>query len=80
MERLLRAMGQPVPVAKRTLELNPDHTLLKAMKKGFAEGNEEQLKEYAHLLYDQAILLEGGRIDNATAFVNKMAELMAEKC
>ncbi|MDR2883660.1 MAG: molecular chaperone HtpG [Deferribacteraceae bacterium] len=75
MERLLKAMGQPVPTAKRTLELNPDHALLKAMQ----NANKDKVAEYAAILYDQAVLLEGGKLDNAAAFVNKMAELMADR-
>ncbi|MDR0454240.1 MAG: molecular chaperone HtpG [Deferribacteraceae bacterium] len=75
MERLLKAMGQPVPIAKRTLELNPDHTLIKKMKEELA-GKPETISEYSTLLYDQAALLEGGRPENIAAFINKMTELM----
>lgn len=80
MERMLKAMGQPVPEAKRTLELNPDHTLVKAMKK--ATDNEENKKvidEYAELLYDQAVILEGGKIDDTAGFIKKMSKLMEDK-
>ena len=80
MERMLRAMGQEMPEIKRTLELNPDHKLLKAMAKAIKEDEKNKnIDEYAKLLYSQAILLEGGQIENMPTFINKMAELMAEK-
>jgi len=75
MERLLKAMGQTVPSVKRTLELNPDHPLLKKMKKELS-AKPEAVSEYASLLYDQALLLEGGRPEDIATFVNKLTELM----
>ena len=77
MERFLKAMGQQLPAVKRTLELNPDHPLLKKMKKELAD-KPEIVSDYAVLLYDQAILLEGGRPEDVAAFVNKMTELMSK--
>lgn len=79
MEKMFKAMGQPVPVSKRTLEINPDHALIKAMKKEFGEGQEaKKLAEYASLIYDQALLLEGEKIDDPAGFVKKISAIMAK--
>jgi molecular chaperone HtpG len=80
MERMLRSLGQELPEIKRSLELNPDHKLLKAMKKALdADEKNKLIDEYANLLYSQAVLLEGGQIDNMPDFVNKISTLMTEK-
>lgn len=80
MERMLKAMGQPVPEAKRTLEINPDHPLIKAMKKSSEDdSNKKTLEDYADLLYDQALLMEGGKIEDTAGFVKKVSKLMEDK-
>jgi molecular chaperone HtpG len=78
MERLLKAMGQPVPAYKRTLELNPDHPLLLSMK-NMADGGgaKEKISQYADMLHSMAILLEGGKVEDAGGFVSKVADIMA---
>ncbi|MDR2400434.1 MAG: molecular chaperone HtpG [Deferribacteraceae bacterium] len=79
MERLLKAMGQPVPVHKRTLELNPDHPLVVTLK-NIADSGEgkDKISLYADIIYSMAILLEGGRVEDTGNFVNKVADIMAE--
>jgi molecular chaperone HtpG len=60
MEKMMRSMGQPVPETKRVLELNPNNTLVKAMKKEFkADVKSKKLADLTHYAYMQAILLEG---------------------
>ncbi len=79
MEKVLRAMGQKVPDRERTLEVNPDHRLLQAMNALYeADPKNPRLGEYADLLYDQALLLEGGRPRDPVAFTHAVAKLMAE--
>jgi molecular chaperone HtpG len=59
MEKMMKSMGQPVPETKRILELNPNNTLVKAMKKEFkADVKSKKLADLTHYAYMQAILLE----------------------
>jgi len=58
MEKMMKAMGQPVPETKRVLELNPNNKLVKAMKKEFkADVKSRKLKDLTNYAYMQAILL-----------------------
>jgi molecular chaperone HtpG len=76
---LLKAMGQQVPEEKRILEINPDHPLLRAMQARFEKNSADPaLKEYAGLLYEQALVLAGRLPGDPAAFVKAMAALMAE--
>ncbi len=79
MERLLKAMGQEIPPMKRILEINPDHPLFGAMNEIF-EKNEAggPLKDYIRLLYDQALVLEGSKPKDPSAFSKAIARLMVE--
>ncbi|MFZ5998670.1 MAG: molecular chaperone HtpG [Nitrospirota bacterium] len=78
-EKILRAMGQEVPKHKRILELNPAHPLLESMNALFEKnGTSAVLKEYARLLYDQAVLLEGSKLKDPAAFAKAVAKLMVE--
>ncbi len=78
MERLMRAMNQDVPKQLRTLELNPDHALLKRMKAMFETAPENpKLADYVELLYGQALLGEGSALKNPQRFTRLVADLMA---
>ena len=61
--------------AERILELNPNHDLFKALEKLYYDSPLE-VGEYADLLYDQALLMEGFKLDNPVEFSNKMCSLM----
>ncbi len=79
MEKILRAMGQEVPQTKRVLEINPSHPLLETMKSILdKDGRAPVLKEYAELLHDEALLLEGSRPKDPTAFVKAISKLMVD--
>ena len=79
MEKILTAMGQEVPAAKRILEINPSHPVLGIMKDILEkEGRAPVLREYAGLLYDQALLLEGARPKDPASFVKSVAKLMVD--
>lgn len=79
MEKLLKTMGQEVPERKRILEINPSHPLFEALNTLFEEGKEDEaLKEYVGLLYDQALLLEGSKPRDPAAFTRILAKLMVE--
>jgi molecular chaperone HtpG len=80
MEKMLQALGREVPRRKRILEVNPAHDLLRAMNARFEKDrNDPLLAEFAELLYDQAVLLEGGRPKDPVAFARAVARLMAER-
>ena len=79
MEKLLKAMGQTVPREQKILEINPAHPLFAAMNRVFESDRDSPLlKEYTSLLYDQALILEGSRPKDPTAFVQRLAKLMVD--
>lgn len=80
MERVLNAMPNDNKVkAERVLEINASHPVFAAIKKLYAdESKRDRLKEYASLLYAQALLIEGMSIDDPVAFSNSVCSLMAE--
>ena len=71
LARILRAAGQKVPVSKPILEVNPNHFMIKRLKPG-----EDRFADWAGLLYDQALLAEGGQLDDPAGFVKRSNELM----
>ncbi len=73
MERLLKQAGQAVPDTKPTLEVNPDHALLKKLE---ASVDEEKTKDLALIIFDQAALAEGLQLDDPAAFVSRMNSLI----
>ena len=75
LERLLKAAGHKVPETKPTLEVNPHHPLVQALK---YESDEKRFADWSHILFDQAVLAEGGQLDEPGAFVKRLNELMLE--
>lgn len=73
LERILRSAGQHVPTSKPVFELNPEHPLVARLKE---EGNEELFKDMAEILFDQALLAEGGQLDDPATFVRRLNELL----
>ncbi len=77
MERILKAANQPVPPSKRALEINPNHELLAKMRELYSsQGESDDLKEYAELLYDQALLTEGSKVVSPELFCSRLTKLM----
>ncbi|MCA1925319.1 MAG: molecular chaperone HtpG [Thiobacillus sp.] len=74
LERLLKAAGQAAPTVKPTLEINPSHTLIARMN---AESDEDRFADWAHLVFDQAMLAEGGQLDDPASFVRRLNGLLA---
>ena len=78
MEKVLNQMPEGNNVkAGRILEINPNHDIFNAMKKVY-ENNKDKVGDYASILYDQALLIEGFSIDNPVEFSNKICDLMIE--
>ncbi|MFP6597046.1 MAG: molecular chaperone HtpG [Candidatus Hydrogenedentota bacterium] len=79
MEKLMAQMGQEVPKTKRILELNPDHPILEKLQSIFDNDQESaELTDYANLLHGQAILAEGGQIDDPGRFAKLVSNLMVQ--
>jgi molecular chaperone HtpG len=77
MEKILKAMNQEVPEAKRILELNPDHQILQVMTAMYEKDKADpKLKDYSELLFDQALLTEGSPIKDPLRFTRLVSELM----
>jgi len=72
LQRLLKEAGQTVPELRPVLEVNPDHPLLKqvAAMEGEASG------DWAQLLFDQALLAEGGQLADPAGFVRRLNTLL----
>ncbi len=80
MEKILKAMHQEVPPARRILELNPNHDAVKAMQRmSESEAEKETLTEYAELMYDQALLTAGLPIEDPLKFSRRVSQLMASQ-
>ncbi|HPX60365.1 MAG TPA: molecular chaperone HtpG [Deltaproteobacteria bacterium] len=79
MERILKAMNQPVPESKRVLELNPDHPIMQVMTDIHKQNQQDsRLSDYAELLYDQALLTEGSPIKDPLRFSRLVSDLMVK--
>lgn len=75
MRRILEASGQKIPDEKYTLEINPEHALL---KKAAAEGDAERFKIWAQLIFEQALLSDQGALKDPSSFVKCMNKLLSE--
>jgi molecular chaperone HtpG len=73
LARMLKAAGQNAPESKPILELNPAHKLVKRLEN---ETEEAKFSDLAHLVFDQALLAEGGQLDDPAAFVRRMNSLL----
>jgi molecular chaperone HtpG len=75
MERLLKAAGQKVPAHKPILELNPDHMMVKRLQ---SETDQIRFEDWSKILFDQAVLAEGGQLDDPGSFVKRFNKLLLE--
>jgi molecular chaperone HtpG len=73
LERLLKQAGQKVPTAKPILEINPAHPIVQGLK---YEAQEQRFSDWSHILFDQALLAEGGQLEDPASFVKRLNELM----
>ncbi len=73
LARILKAAGQKAPESKPILEVNPEHRLVKRLK---TEADDEKFSDYAHVLFDQALLAEGGQLEDPASFVKRMNALI----
>lgn len=73
LERILKQAGQNVPTGKPIFELNPEHPLVEKLKE---EADDERFHDLALVLFDQAMLAEGGQLDDPGTFVKRLNELL----
>ncbi len=73
LERILKQAGQNVPTSKPIFEINPDHPLVGKLK---AEADGERFNDLALVLFDQAMLAEGGQLEDPGTFVKRLNELL----
>ncbi|MEO5883301.1 MAG: molecular chaperone HtpG [Caldimonas sp.] len=72
LERLLKAAGQKPPEVKPVLEINPQHPIVQRLK----SETDERFTDWASVLFEQALLAEGGQLDDPAGFVRRMNGLM----
>jgi molecular chaperone HtpG len=77
LAEILRQAGQEVPVTRPILEVNPTHPLLAKLRDVVeADASDARIDEFAALLYSQAQLAEGGRLEDPAAFSRRLTDLM----
>jgi molecular chaperone HtpG len=75
MRELLQAAGHAPPPSIPSLELNPEHALVRRLER---EGDEGRFERLSLLLFDQAVLAEGRQLEDPAAFVKRLNELLTE--
>ncbi|MBK7542410.1 MAG: molecular chaperone HtpG [Candidatus Competibacteraceae bacterium] len=73
LERMLRDAGQNVPMSKPYLELNPQHPLVGRLQ---GEADAGRFNDLTHLLFEQAVLAEGGQLEDPASFVKRLNALL----
>jgi len=73
LERILQQVGQEVHASKPIFEINPEHPLVLKLKE---ESDEVRFGELANVLFDQALLSEGGQLEDPATFVKRLNELL----
>ncbi len=75
LARVLKQLGQDAPMPKPILELNLEHPLLERLEK---EGDEEKFADLTRLIFEQAMLAEGGQLDDPASFVHRLNRLILD--
>ena len=81
LRRMMKAMNQEMPEARRILELNPAHPVIAVLQDLYdRERSGERLKSYVGILFDLGQVMAGGRPDDPAAFGRGVAELLVQPC
>ncbi|MCK5894842.1 MAG: molecular chaperone HtpG [Endozoicomonadaceae bacterium] len=75
MKSILQAAGQDVPESKPIMEVNPDHALITKLDQ---EPDEDRFADMVHIIFDQANLAAGGKLDDPAAYVKRLNKLLVE--
>jgi len=73
MQRILKEAGHAMPSSKPVLEINPDHPIVKKLD---VEKSKKKFDDWSDILFDQAILAEGGQLDDPASFVSKLNKML----
>ena len=73
--RMLKAAGQSTPQSKPILEINPNHPLVQRLKYENTDAG-GKFSDWSHILFDQALLAEGGSLTNPAEFVKRMNDML----
>jgi molecular chaperone HtpG len=73
LERMLKAAGQQVAGTKPILELNPEHPMVAKLKD---ESDETRFNDWTSILFDQALLAEGGQLEDPASYVKRINEVL----
>ncbi len=72
LEQILKASGQHIPGSKPILEINPEHLVVDRIKQ---ETDEKRFADWSQILFDQALLSEGGQLEDPAGFVHRLNEV-----
>lgn len=75
LRKMLEAAGQEVPQVESTLEINPDHPLIKTLDR---EQSEDRYADLAEVIYGQAQLAQGSQLEKPAEYVNKLNKLLLD--
>ncbi|MGM9998257.1 MAG: molecular chaperone HtpG [Candidatus Bruticola sp.] len=79
MGKIMKAMGQNFPAIKRILEINPEHPIIKRLHELYNQnGDSEDLKSVTNLIYDQAVLAEGGELADPASFSASLSKVISK--
>ena len=73
MQRILKEAGHEMPSSKPILEINPDHPIVKKLD---SEKSKKKFADWSDILFDQALLAEGGHLEDPASFVAKLNEML----
>ncbi len=73
MQKIMEAAGQKIPSSKPILEVNPQHPIVLRLKD---EADKQRFGDITSVLFDQAMLSEGGQLDDPSAFVSRVNSLL----
>jgi molecular chaperone HtpG len=75
LERILKAAGQNAPSSKPILEINPSHKLIKKLEKVV---DNQEFSDFSAVIFDQAVLAEGGQLEDPISFVKKVNQFITK--
>ena len=73
MQRILKEAGHELPSTKPILEINPDHPIVKKLDE---EKSKKKFADWSNILFDQAMLAEGGQLEDPAGFVAKLNDML----
>ena len=76
LQRLLKQAGQNAPSVKPVLEINPKHAFIARLESAQLVDDEALFDHWCHLLFDQALLAEGGQLEDPAAYVKRVNQLL----